>query len=121
MTEDPNVEELFKTSLVTFETLHALHAAMSVEDVEKKPLGERVERLRLGILKAALVCDVDLAGPEYRFLTPEKCLCWDNLKPVGWIHPNCPLHKATCDHVGSLETAEGQTGLRCGRCGERLH
>ncbi len=64
---DKNIEELFKTSTVTFEILYEKMG----QQPKNKRLKARVERLRKGILKAAELCDVALEGPEYRFLTPE--------------------------------------------------
>lgn len=63
--EDPseNMEEVFKTLTVTFETL-----LKNAKTTEQKA---RAERLRKGILEAEGLCGIDLASPTYRFLTPE--------------------------------------------------
>ncbi len=69
---DKNIEELFKTSTVTFEILYEKMTQRGAAGWTNKRLKARVERLRKGILKAAELCNVALEGPEYRFLTGEK-------------------------------------------------
>lgn len=63
--DDDALDEVFKTLLVEFERLHK-------RMVGGEPgLKERVERLRKGMLLAEGLCDVDLASPTFRYLTPE--------------------------------------------------
>lgn len=63
-----NIEEVFKTLVVTFEILYKNADLASPNKKKTKRLKQRVERLRKGVLKAATLCDVALEGPEYRFL-----------------------------------------------------
>lgn len=63
-----SLEEFFKTSIVTFEILHAKELERS-DDVG---LRERITRLRRGIIYAAEHCGIDLASPTYRFLVDHK-------------------------------------------------
>lgn len=68
MDDNKDVVELFKTMVVTFETLHEKMRA----NPKNKRLKARVERLRKGTLRAAHLCNIALEGPEYRFLCDEK-------------------------------------------------